>query len=231
MKRLFLVAGMALMVLPWLAGAKAQADVIHWAASGSPLEPNLNVGTAAIWAQNGANAVIYLNHGNTTSGTNSGSVVLVEVHAEDFTDNNLTQKNFGGPSANYSLSLALHDDASGASGSLTFRGNLSGFINKPFPGSVDLKNTFLGPTSQTLTLGKNLYTVTIGPFVPPPPVGTPPFGDGSPGSISASIAVQSSANATPEPSSLVLACLGLPSLGLARWLRRRKGVDRTACNA
>ncbi|HEY7313651.1 MAG TPA: PEP-CTERM sorting domain-containing protein, partial [Gemmataceae bacterium] len=127
---------------------------------------------------------------------------------------------FGGPSANYSLSLALHDTASGASGALTFRGNLSGLIGPD--DSVNLTNTFLGPKTQTLTLGGNLYTVTIGPFVSPTWIG-----DQGEGSLSASIAVQSAAKATPEPSSLMLACLGLPSLGLARWLRRRKGVDPT----
>ena len=51
---------------------------------------------------------------------------------------------------------------------------------------------------------------------------------GTYGTISANISVQpiGSVSPTPEPSSLLLACLGLPPLGLARWLRRhRKDVD------
>jgi hypothetical protein len=38
-------------------------------------------------------------------------------------------------------------------------------------------------------------------------------------------------NSAPEPSSLVLACLGLPSLGLARRFRRRKDADSDASKA
>jgi hypothetical protein len=116
----------------------------------------------------------------------------------------------------------LRDDASGASGSLTFRGNLSGSINLlQGVGNAGITNTTLGPTTQSLTLGGNLYTVTIGSFVPPGIPNDPNGVAGPTGSISASIAVQPATNSTPEPSSLVLACLGLPSLGLAGWFRRR----------
>jgi hypothetical protein len=215
MKRLFLVVGTAAMILPWLAGARAQADAIHWAASGSPL------GSASIYPQNSVGGIdggINLLPGSTTSGTNSGSVVALEVGYWVNPDA-LRAPTFGGPSANYSLNLTLRDGASGASGSLTFRGNLSGVIAPdPF-----FTNTFLGPTTQTLTLGGNLYNVTIGPFVNP--------SSSQDGSISASIAVQPAINSAPEPSSLVLACLGLPSLGLARWFRRRKGVNSSAGQA
>ncbi|HEY7424399.1 MAG TPA: PEP-CTERM sorting domain-containing protein [Gemmataceae bacterium] len=73
--------------------------------------------------------------------------------------------------------------------------------------------------------------MTIGPFVNPPPT----FVNGSlaTGSISASIAVQPAAvQSAPEPSSLMLACLGLPSLGLARWFRhRRKDLNSNASKA
>ncbi|HEY7154824.1 MAG TPA: PEP-CTERM sorting domain-containing protein [Gemmataceae bacterium] len=90
---------------------------------------------------------------------------------------------------------------------------------------MNLTNTFLGSTTQTLTLGGNLYTVTIGPFVEPT--------SDEKGSISASITVQptTAINSAPEPSSLMLACLGLPSLGLARRFRRRKVMDGNASNA
>lgn len=223
MRRLFLVVGTAVVILPWLAGARAQADAIHWTASASLLEPT----SEQIYPQNGGGTgIISLFPGKATSGTNSGTLDALVIAAAADPDR-MTTPTFGGPSANYSLSLALHDDASESSGSLTFRGNLSGSIRPD--NSVNLKNTFLGSTTQTLRLGGNLYTVKIGPFVSPTYLGD--LGDGS---ISASIALQPADHSAPEPSSLVLACLGLPPLGLAGWLRRRhrrKGVDRNASKA
>jgi hypothetical protein len=104
-------------------------------------------------------------------------------------------------------------------------GGFTGLGGSSFDNFGTLTNTFVGPTTQSLKLGSNLYTVTLGPVVLPDPIVNSNLG-----SISATIAAQP-ANATPEPSSLVLACLGLPSLGLARWFRRRKIVDRNARNA
>ncbi|HEY7424400.1 MAG TPA: hypothetical protein VH682_09250 [Gemmataceae bacterium] len=95
---------------------------------------------------------------------------------------------------------------------------------------MSLTNTFLGPTTQSLMLGGNLYTATIGPFDNPPSRG-PDLGQ-LPATISASISVQPAAvQSAPEPSSLVLACLGLPSLGLARWFLRRKIIDGAVSQA
>lgn len=89
--------------------------------------------------------------------------------------------------------------------------------------AFSLTNTFTGPTTQTLQLGHNLYTVTLGPVVLPQYFNAPDDGpDLSMGSISATISAQPLTNSTPEPSSLLLACLGLPSLGLAGWFRRRR---------
>lgn len=224
MKRLFLILSASVVTLPWVSGARAQADLIQWTASGSPLGPNFNSsnGTAGIYSQNFGVGAISLLPGPTKSGTNSESIVALKVGYSINPDSS-SAATFGGPSANYSLSITLHDDASGKLGSLTFRGNLSGEITN---GNY-FTNTYLGPTTQTLKLGQDLYTVTMGPYVNGTIIS--PFGDnGTYGTISASIAVQPAANSTPEPSSLLLACLGLPSLGLAGWFRRRKVVDNDA---
>jgi hypothetical protein len=221
MKRAFRVLVTVLVILPWFSGARVQAEMIQWSASGSPLGPNYDPynGTAFIKSFSNSNSAIDFLSGPTTNGTNSGSVVFVTTSTYD---NTLGASYFGGSSANYSLSLSLRDLASGVSGSLTFRGNLSGWIDPEGNGHVDLTNTFLGSTTQALTLGRNLYTVTIGSFVNPGVTFSPP--GGAPGSISASISVEPATNATPEPSSLLLALLGLPSLGLAGRFRRRRNI-------
>jgi hypothetical protein len=81
----------------------------------------------------------------------------------------------------YSLTLSLHDAASGADGSVTFTGKLSGTFSLS---SAALTNAFTGPTSQTLTLGSDVFTVSLGRYVPP---GFPP--STPPGAISAHIDV------------------------------------------
>jgi hypothetical protein len=233
MRRVFLVIGTAVVILLWLAGARAQAGPIGWSLSGGPSGPNYNPNWVATVLEShnfGLNGRIDLytaelmyGHSHPATGTSSASVELADVRLVS-TAPHQDVLNFGGPSGNYALSLVLTDLASGASGSLTFSGNLSGSVGLD---QVNLTNTFLGPTTQTLTLGGKRYTVTVGPLVLPGPL-TLPQGDreyisGQDGSISVHVGV-----ATPEPSTLMVACLGLPSLGLAGWFRHRKIVDRNA---
>lgn len=226
MKRLFLVVGTAIVILPWLAGARAQADAIHWTASGSAVGPDGGnwVGVDGGWSRGGIDLI----DGPKTSGSNSGSIVLTTLSAFDANVGTPHSETAIGFSANYQVTVELRDLTSWASGSLTFGGNINADFGINW---ADITNTFLGPTTQSLKLGKNLYTVTVGPFVPPGAPTDPITGTGgAAGSISASIAVQPVVNSAPEPSSMVLACLGLPSLGLARWFRRKVG-DSNASKA
>jgi hypothetical protein len=214
-------------ILPWLAGARVQADLIQWSASGSAVESTQGLSYIGIdepWSKGG----VYMSNGPKTNGTNSGSVLLTMLKTYD---DNTSGENLGtgiNVQGNYDLHLGLRDLASGASGSPIFHGSL--VANFGFNGG-EITNTFLGSTTQTLALGKNLYTVTVGPFIPPgSPTDLNTGMGGTPGSISASIAVQPQTNSTPEPSSLLLACLGLPWLGLTVW-RRRKVVAADASKA
>ncbi|MGH7171225.1 MAG: PEP-CTERM sorting domain-containing protein [Gemmataceae bacterium] len=234
MKHLFLVLGTAVVVVPWLTGARVHADMIQWSASGIVAAPGQaqDVGVTPPWSF----GAITLINGTETSGTNSGSVLLTTLHAVVTTPDGIVD--FSGSSGNYSVELKLQDMASGATGYLHFNGNLNANYGV---GWGNITNTFLSPTTQSLTLGKEIYTVTIGPFVTPgvptnpiidPSNGNPIGEIGSPGSISATISVQSAVSSAPEPSSLLLTCLGLAPLGLARWSRRRRrAVDRDASNA
>ncbi len=230
MKRLFLVPAMAAVILPWLAGAKAHADLIQWTATGAaypasgsaevPALPNFPYSSAGILMDPGQYST------NPVSGTNSGSVVIANLSTTINYNNDGSPSEsyqFGGPSAQYRLGLLLRDQASGASATLTFRGYFSGYLPLADPSvPYSLTNTFVGPTTQTLHLGHNLYTVSLGPVVLPRYFNSPDDGpDLSMGSISASISAKPLTNSTPEPSSLLLACLGLPSLGLTVWRRRK----------
>jgi hypothetical protein len=220
MKRMFLVVGAAVVILPWLGAARAEAEVIPWTESVTLVGPNLSAdGSAHIFSQNlGSNAQIVLSPGPTTSGitSNFGLVDLVNINASPASTGAVGL--FGGPSGNYSLSLTLHDSASGASGSLTFGGNFSGSIAQG-NGVESISNQFTSPTTQTLKLGGNLYTVSNVSFTPNS-LGQPTITNGT-GHIFAFSITAEKLGVAPEPSSLVLACLGLPSLGLARWFRRR----------
>jgi hypothetical protein len=117
--------------------------------------------------------------------------------------------------AKYKFGLFLRDVTSGQSTTLTFTGQLDGTVTAS---SSNLKNTFTGATTQSVVLGDNLYTVTIGPYSAP---GIP--GSVNAGSISAHATVLiQSINQLPEPGTLTLSGLGVFLLGVARWRFHRR---------
>ena len=113
--------------------------------------------------------------------------------------------------AAYTFDLELKDYASGLSGVLNFGGTLDGSIWKT---GADLSNAFTGPTTGTLGLGPNVYTVTLDTF--DPPTG---FGDGGAGRITADVSIHAADGATeaepgapaqtPEPSGALLGALAV----------------------
>jgi hypothetical protein len=125
--------------------------------------------------------------------------------------------------APFTLSVGLRDNASGALGNLLFPGLLNGLVSKGPDNNVRL--SFTGPTTQEMVLGQNRYTVHLGPYVPPGPLDS-----GQLGSLDAQVNVSpaSGPNATPEPSCLVLAGMGLVTVAGAAWRKRRRNVSVTS---
>jgi hypothetical protein len=119
--------------------------------------------------------------------------------------------------ASFRLIQFIRDEESGVTGSLTFSGDITGTFS---PQNAGLTVRITSPLSQTLHLGHHLFTVTIDQITQPGLPGDPP------GSISAHVTVKHN----PEPSSLVLAALGVPGLGLTFW-RRRRARQRAAIPA
>jgi hypothetical protein len=118
--------------------------------------------------------------------------------------------------APYTLSLYLQDVASGQNATLNFTGQITGTLTAT---SSNLSNTFTGLTLQSVVLGDNRYTVSIGPFSPP---GVP--GSSNAGSIAAHASVL--VVALPEPGTLALAGAGVVLLGMNRWRARRTRAAR-----
>jgi hypothetical protein len=132
----------------------------------------------------------------------------------------------------FDVTVRLTDSASGASGSLLFRGLVSGYVNAvtgtiPYSHATaisSLQLTFGNAITPTLRLGNHYYNVEIPPFSfynrvdqqwPFDPVSSP--------SAIQSVPMIVTVSDAPEPTSLALLGGGLSALGLHAWRRRRQG--------
>ncbi len=124
---------------------------------------------------------------------------------------------------NYSLSLILKDTASGLTKNFEFTGFIDGALTL---NSSNTMNTFNSPTFyKDVKIGNNLYTVSVGSYTNPGP------GGGFTGSFGAHVDVRPGSGGppnAPEPSSMILGCLGMSFAGLAAWRKRRQGGEAVA---
>jgi hypothetical protein len=224
MKRsLLLIASTAGLLL--LAGTPAWADPTptetHWTYNFTPTSsPN----PSFIQADGGAGSgsVSFTNE-PTKGATNSSDVVLTNLRVSS-TASNSSPDTLNSNGA-WSVKLQLTDSASGASTFMTFSGKLGGSFSAE---NANVTNTNTSQTSFTWTAPNgNKYTVTLGNFTPP----GPPDASNA-GSIAAHVSVTPGTGPVvghmPEPSTLVLSCLGLSFAGLASWRKRRMQAANAA---
>jgi hypothetical protein len=197
--------------------ATAQADPISW---GFDWRPNNPVITANLPGTGGITLT------DEPTGTLDGPSDLIVTNITTFSSaqaDNPDQVSSGA----YSLTLHLTDFASQVTAALNFSGILSGSMSAT---TAQIANTFTGQTTQSVLLGGNLYTVSLSSFTPPGPPDAAVAG-----TIAARIDVQAHDEPapepvpdpdpvaeTPEPSTLLLAGLGLSVLGGGVWRKRRR---------
>lgn len=152
-------------------------------------------------ASNNSQIVFLTGSDNNVDATGNGTdVVLANL---DLTSSSATPDAFNAP---YTIIMNITDDASMASGQLTFTGTLTGTATT---NSANVTNVFDNPQTQMISLGGVDYVVTIGPYVPPGPNSSARRG-----------AIGAHVTAIPEPGSMAL--LGAGLLPLTAFMRRRK---------
>jgi hypothetical protein len=111
----------------------------------------------------------------------------------------------------FDVAIGILDKASNRSKIAIFHGWIDGTASMQF---ARLDITF-AKLQETLHIGHELYTIKIDAIVPPGPP------NGLIGAIGAEVTVRHN----PEPSSLVLAGLGLTGIGWFRWRRRYTSTE------
>lgn len=200
--------GIALALL-LLAHSSARAGFISWGYNWTP-------SAAQVSADGGSSG--YLSLTNTPPNTALGSSNTVVTNLHTFSTASATSPDTF-THANVSFTLELTDSASNKTGSLTFSGYFSGTMTG---NSANVQLQFTSPTTESTTLGGNTYTVSMGTYTPPGPPGA-----SNAGSLNAIVSVAPAdgtggISSVPEPSTLVLAGLALPWVGLSGWRVRRK---------
>lgn len=186
---------------------------VKWTYNFTPSQP-------FVQADNPAGGSVSFTNEPTKSATNNSDVVVSNLKVSSTAP-------AGSPdtlnsSGAWKVSLTLTDTASGASNTMLFSGKLGGNFSAS---NSNVTNQFTGQTTYTWTapVSGNQYTVTLNGYTPP----GPPTASNA-GSISAHVEVTPGSGnghvSAPEPSTLVLSCLGLGFAGLASWRKRRRSL-------
>ena len=207
MKRSLTTLSCGALVALLLSGASARAAFIEWTYNWSPSTSKVFAGST------GTTSGVSLS--NEPQGTAAGSSDIVATNIDAFSDAPRDAPEIFGDRGDFSLKLHLTDKASGVSADLTFGGKFTGPISSE---SADIDLSYTTPETLLVTLGDNEYEVKIGPYSPPGPPGST-----NSGSIAAHVSARpASIEEAPEPSTMMLSCLGLSIVGYASWRRKRK---------
>jgi hypothetical protein len=226
MKRfLHLFASTAVLLL---AGASVRADMIPWTYSWQR-DP------VSIAADGGGTGGVSLTSEALPKNA-AGNSDIVATNLRAFSSATADMPDKFQTNGAYVLSLTLTDSTSGNSGTLTFAGKLSGTFSV---GNANITSVFNSPTEQKVTLGNNVYDVTIGPYSPPGPPSasnagsiaahvdvTPVSTTGGGGGGGGGGGTGGGVSDAPEPSSIVLSCLGLTFVGGAAGRKRLLALFR-----
>jgi len=194
--------------LLFFAGTSVRADPIAWTYN---FTPSVN----SLAADPPGTGGVSLTNEPTKNAINSSDVVITNL--KDFSTAPAANPDKLSTGGAYAVTLVLTDSLSGEHATLTFTGKLSGTFSA---NNSNITNAFTGQTTQTVTLGKYDYTVSMVAYTPP----GPPSASNS-GSMSAHVNVAPSSTGgatTPEPSTMVLSFLGLSFAGAAGWRKRRR---------
>jgi hypothetical protein len=195
-----------------LAQAQLRADFVSWTY-------NFGRSPVAVPAGGSGTGGLSLTDESTHQADGTSDIVATNIRAFSSAPRNHPDTFTNSP---YTLSLSLKDNASGLSTTLAFHGVFNGFISAT---SANVTTTFTAPLTETVKLGSNTYTVNLGNYSPP----GPPAASNA-GSISAHVAVNEitppppppPTGDAPEPSTLLLSCMGLFGLGAASWKKWRR---------
>lgn len=179
---------------------------------------NFTPGQSFVSANAPGSGTVSFTNEPTKGATNSSDVVVTNLR--DSSTATATNPDTFGSGAAWKVGLTLTDSASGASTTMTFTGTLTGTFSAS---NSNILNAFTGQTTYTWAAPNgNTYVVTLSGYTPP----GPPTASNA-GSISAHVTVTPGSGVisnTPEPSTLVLSCLGLGFAGLASWRKRRRSL-------
>jgi hypothetical protein len=245
MKRFFVCFASALTLLA-LAGAPANAEPTpapnaQWTYNFTPQVPNNQVLADPTGGQPGG---VTLSNEPTKNATGSSVVVMTNLHVFSAAPPTAPDV-FSSQTGFWKTQLILTDSASGASATANFSGKFTGNFSGGTVvggtlqgGSANIGNIF-DPQTVSFKLGNFNYTVSL--LIPDPITGnlvpgyTPPGPPGASngGAISAYVTVTTGdstgggpgISSVPEPSTMLLAGLGLSFGGFAAWrTRRRRGA-------
>jgi hypothetical protein len=201
-------AGIALALL-LLANASARADV-SWNYNWEPSAPK-------VYANSGGSGYLALTDEPDHTATGSSNTVITNIQAVSAAPSSNPAVFTNAP---ISFGLQLTDSASNTTTStpITFSGYFNGNITA---NSANVGLTFTSPTTETVTLGGNKYSVVVGTYTPPGPPGVV-----NSGSLNAFVTVTPLSGgggvaSVPEPAALTLVCLAFPFAGLYGWRKRR----------